>query len=154
MASHVRIPRGRNARPRIVAEVAVLAVVAGTILAACTATRTVTTTQTVTTTAYVPVSVTSTAEGTNQTSAGAAFPVGYPREVPVSAIPAGPVRSYFQTEHQTSAVAVAPGVWAELTPGATVLDAASGDVFDGYCPSIRAFNREYRGGQDSAGLCW
>src|SRR5437588_1073647 len=47
------------------------------------------------------------------------FPPGYPQKVSVSSLPSQ-VRNWIQMEGHTDAVAVAPGVWAPLPPGASM----------------------------------
>jgi hypothetical protein len=80
-----------------------------------------------------------------------AFPDGYPKVVAVSEIPE-PVSSAF--EGADKAVAVAEGVWADLAPGTSPEESASAGVYDGYCASIDKFEKDYLGGQESAGSCW
>lgn len=77
------------------------------------------------------------------------FPDGFPKKVRVADIPE-PVDSAF--EGFEFAVQVAPGVWTKLTPAATVMDAARGGGFSGYCASIEALEREY--GHSRGGSCW
>jgi hypothetical protein len=67
------------------------------------------------------------------------FPEGYPKKVKVSSLP-----SIFDTDFTTKyAVAIAPGVWAELPQGASVADVARSGSLIGYCASIEAWEREY-----------
>jgi hypothetical protein len=67
------------------------------------------------------------------------FPEGYPKKVKVSSLP-----SIFDTDFTTKdAVAIAPGVWAELPEGASVADVARSGSLIGYCASIEAWEREY-----------
>jgi hypothetical protein len=126
-----------------------------TTIAGCTTTKhepgpTVTATvvheQTVTVTASTPA-----APATHAT-APRRYPPGYPKVVPVSSLPEQ-VRSWYQG-HYSRAVAVAPGVWAGLSPGASMQDALAAEVFDGFCASIKAYSRKYRHGKDVAGTCW
>jgi cytoskeletal protein RodZ len=79
-------------------------------------------------------------------------PPGYPKIVSVSSLPFQ-VRSWYEGQY-SKAVAVAPGVWTPLSPGSTVEDALASDVLDGFCGSIRAYERKYRDGESSAGACW
>lgn len=81
------------------------------------------------------------------------LPDGYPQVVDVSTIPAH-MQGAFNKGGETQAVAVADGVWAQLPPGATPEDAVNAMIFDGYCASKEAFEREYLGGQSTAGTCW
>ena len=82
------------------------------------------------------------------------FPAGFPMKVPVSTLP-DQVRSWYQMSGQAQfAVAVAPGVWTELPPGATVQDAAMAGVLDGFCASIGAYERKYTPGEEHGGTCW
>ena len=50
--------------------------------------------------------------------------------------------------------AVAPGVWAPMTPGATPDDVATAGVLDGFCPSIEAYERKFTPGEEHGGTCW
>lgn len=79
------------------------------------------------------------------------FPKGYPKKVRVSDIPF-PINSAY--EGMKFAVQLAPGVYTALPPGAHVRGAALGVVADGYCASIKAYSRKYRGGQEFGGSCW
>lgn len=81
------------------------------------------------------------------------LPPGYPKTVAVKALP-GQVRNWYQIKGYTQAIQLAPGVWTPLPVGATVEDAVNAGVVDGFCASIKAFEREYRNGQSSAGTCW
>jgi hypothetical protein len=54
----------------------------------------------------------------------------------------------------TKAVQLAPGVWTPLQDGAEVQDAVSAEVLDGFCSSVKAFERQYRDGQTYGGACW
>lgn len=73
---------------------------------------------------------------------------GYPRLVPLSEVPENMRWSFDSAD----AVAVAPGVWAENAPGASVMDSALHGGWNGYCASIevaeRALNRQ------AGGMCW
>lgn len=80
-----------------------------------------------------------------------ALPEGYPQIVPISEIPQNMQWEFDGTEE---AVAVAPGVWAELAPGTTVEDVVNARVFHGHCSSKKAFEREYLNGEPTAGNCW
>jgi hypothetical protein len=81
------------------------------------------------------------------------YPRGYPKVVLVSSLP-DQVRNWYQMSHDKKAVAVAPGVWAEMSPGATMQDALDVGVLDGFCSSIKAYERKFRDGEDMAGTCW
>lgn len=81
------------------------------------------------------------------------LPVGYPKVVKVSTLP-DQVRNWYEMDGATEAVALAPGVWVEMMPGATMEDAVSTGVLDGWCSSIKAFERTYLDGQEAAGTCW
>lgn len=81
------------------------------------------------------------------------LPRGFPKVVKVSTLP-DQVRSWYEMGDNKTAVAVAPGVWAELPPGATIEDAIGAAVFDGFCASKRAFERKYLAGEETAGTCW
>lgn len=79
------------------------------------------------------------------------YPPGFPKVVPVSRLPEQ-VRTLY---HEfAGAVAVAPGVWTALPPGASTEDALTAEVFDGFCVSINAYSRKYQHGKDLAGTCW
>ena len=80
------------------------------------------------------------------------FPRGYPKVVTVSSLPEQ-VRSAYAGQY-AKAVALAPGVWTPLAPGATVKDAATSGVADGFCGSIKTFERKYRHGEALGGSCW
>lgn len=121
-------------------------------------TMTVTTTGTVTTTESVEatetVTVTVTVEPTPTEAAdpfAGQFPKGFPKKVAVSDIPS-PIDSAY--EGFDFAVQLAPGVYTSLPPGATLEDAAFGDIADGYCASIDAFIRKFRNGEEMGGSCW
>lgn len=81
------------------------------------------------------------------------LPDGYPKVVKVSTLP-DQVRSWYEMDGAKKAVALAPGVWVEMMPGATMEDAVSTGVLDGWCSSIKAFERKYLGGEEAAGTCW
>lgn len=78
---------------------------------------------------------------------------GYPKVVPVSTLP-DQVRNWYEMSDIKKALAVAPGVWAEMPPGATVEDAMYAAVFDGFCASKKAFERKYLDGMETGGTCW
>ncbi|RZS68693.1 hypothetical protein EV187_1127 [Agromyces ramosus] len=80
------------------------------------------------------------------------FPEGYPYIVPVSELP-DQVRNWYEMSSLTQAVALAPGVWTELPPGADIQSAISAGVADGFCASIEAYERDYAK-RDLAGTCW
>lgn len=88
-----------------------------------------------------------------QATQSSLFPRGYPKVVAVSSLP-DQVRSWYQMSDHTKAVAIAPGVWTPLTPGASVMDAATTDMADGFCSSIKAYGREYLNGKDITSTCW
>ncbi|MGW4399001.1 hypothetical protein ACWEHA_27270 [Amycolatopsis nivea] len=71
----------------------------------------------------------------------------------VSSLPSQ-VRNWYQMQGTTRAVQLAPGVWTALQDGATVEDAVNTDVLEGFCSSIKAFERVYRGGRIHPGACW
>jgi hypothetical protein len=82
------------------------------------------------------------------------FPVGFPQKVSISSLP-DEVRNWYQMSGQSEfAVAVAPGVWSELPPGASVMDAATAGVLDGFCASIDAYERQHTPGEEHGGTCW
>ncbi|WP_149029428.1 hypothetical protein [Corynebacterium halotolerans] len=81
------------------------------------------------------------------------LPEGYPQIVPISELPEN-MQWAFEGTGTGEAVAVAPGVWAELAPGATAEDAVNAGVFNGHCSSKEAFEREYLNGESTAGTCW
>jgi hypothetical protein len=83
----------------------------------------------------------------------ALFPHGYPKVVRVSKLPEQ-VRSWYRMSHYRKAVAVAPGVWTPLPPGASKMDAATSGVLDGFCASIKSYERKYLDGQSAGGACW
>lgn len=81
------------------------------------------------------------------------FPKGYPKVVPVSTLP-DQVKSWYRMDGTKRAVAVAPGVWAPMTPGATAEDVATAGVLDGFCGSIKAYERKFTPGEEHGGTCW
>jgi nitrous oxide reductase accessory protein NosL len=87
------------------------------------------------------------------TSAAPRFPSGYPKVVNVTSLPSQ-VKNWYQIGGYTKAVALAPGVWTPLPPGATVDDAAASGPLDGYCASIKAYERQYLNGEERGGACW
>jgi hypothetical protein len=84
--------------------------------------------------------------------ATAASPAGYPKVVSVHSLPSN-VASYYEAEKRTP-VALAPGVWTTLDPGTTVSDAVVSGHLEGYCTSIKVFERKYEFGAQVAGGCW
>lgn len=114
-----------------------------------TVTAIVTETATVTDSATPLVS----APSTTIASSGPSYPAGYPKIIDVATVPQ-PVRDYLDSQHESKAVAVAPGVWAELTTGASMQDALATGTLTGFCASIKAYERKYTGGQEHGGLCW
>lgn len=94
-----------------------------------------------------------TSETPSETEADWNLPRGFPKVVSVSSLP-DQVRNWYQMSGNKEAVAVAPGVWAELPPGATTADVLKASVFDGFCASITAFERKYMDGAQTAGTCW
>ena len=114
---------------------------------------TVTVTATATATATVTVAATVNADAdVNEPDEPRLFPRGYPKVVPVSSLPFQVKASYEDT--YTKAVALAPGVWTPLAPGATKMDAATAGVADGFCGSIRTYERKFLDGQSLGGSCW
>lgn len=81
------------------------------------------------------------------------FAAGYPKVVDIASIP-DQMRWAFENDGTGKAVAVAEGVWAHLTPGASAEDAVAAKVFDGYCASKEAFEKNALGGESTAGTCW
>lgn len=81
------------------------------------------------------------------------YPKGYPKVVKVSTLP-DQVRNWYEMSDHTRAVAVAPGVWNELSIGAEMQDALETGILDGFCGSIKVYERKYRNGEDMAGTCW
>ena len=82
-----------------------------------------------------------------------ALPEGYPKVVKVSSLP-DQVKSWYEMSDFTEAVAIAEGVWTPLPPGADVESAVASGSFDGFCASIKAFERDYLDGQEVGGTCW
>lgn len=80
------------------------------------------------------------------------FPEGYPYVVAVSELP-DQVRSWYEMGPSTEAVALAPGVWTELPPGADMQAAIDARIADGFCASVEAYKRDYAK-SDLAGTCW
>jgi hypothetical protein len=92
-------------------------------------------------------------QGQPAPTSGDTLPTGYPKVVTVTSLP-DQVRNWFQMSGDTQAVQLAPGVWTPLQPGATVDDAVNAGVLDGFCSSIKAFERQYRSGRKYPGACW
>lgn len=80
------------------------------------------------------------------------YPKGYPKVVKVASLPFQ-VKSWYEDEYDR-AVAVAPGVWTPLPPGASMEDALATEAFDGFCGSIKAYGRKFRDGADLTSTCW
>jgi hypothetical protein len=103
--------------------------------------------------ASTPTSASPSAAAAAPTSPPPRFPAGYPKVVDVSSLPSQ-VRNWYKISGDTKAVALAPGVWTPLPPGATVEDAVASRSLDGFCASIKAYERQYLGGEDRPGACW
>lgn len=71
------------------------------------------------------------------------YPAGFPKTVAVADMPS-PVRDQYELSGHKQAVAIAPGVWSPLTPGAKVQDAATSGIRDGFCASVQAYERKFR----------
>ncbi|MCD2443187.1 hypothetical protein LQ757_12965 [Agromyces sp. SYSU K20354] len=80
------------------------------------------------------------------------LPEGYPFVVQVSELP-DQVRNWYEMGSHTEAVALAPGVWTELPPGADMESAIAAGIADGFCASVEAYERDYAK-RDLAGTCW
>ena len=80
------------------------------------------------------------------------FPKGHPKKVSVSSLPCQP-RSLCEGQYK-KVVAVAPGVWAPLPPGATVKDAALAGALEGFCASIDTYERKFTPGEEHRGSCY
>jgi hypothetical protein len=63
------------------------------------------------------------------------------------------VRSWYQPDYRR-AIAVAPGVWTPKAPGVTAKSALDAGVLDGFCGSIKAYERKFLHGQEFGGTCW
>jgi hypothetical protein len=87
-----------------------------------------------------------------QTNA-ALYPKGYPRVVSTAALPEQ-VQNWYQMQGVARAVAVAPGVWTPLAIGAEMQDALAAGQLDGFCSSIKAYERVYLSGAEASGTCW
>jgi hypothetical protein len=81
------------------------------------------------------------------------LPRGFPKVVAVSSLP-DQVRSWYEMSGARRAVAIAPGVWTELQPGAAMEDAIASGVYDGFCSSKKAFERKWLDGHETGGTCW
>lgn len=81
-----------------------------------------------------------------------AYPAGFPKEVPLSNVPERMRYELGEEDGKTTAVAVAPGVWAHRNPGTTVQEDADYGALIGWCSSVEAFEAEY--GRDEPGTCW
>ncbi|GAB2773374.1 hypothetical protein GCM10027039_38350 [Terrabacter koreensis] len=79
-----------------------------------------------------------------------AFPKGFPKTVAVSKIP-----SHMRGEANgaAQAIAIAPGVWTALAPGASVLESATYGTRFGYCASIRAYESKFTV-EEVGNSCW
>lgn len=80
------------------------------------------------------------------------FPKGFPKVVPVSSLPSQ-VRSSYEADY-AKAVAIAPGVWTPLSPGSEIADAVAGGILDGFCGSIKAYERVFTPNDEHGGSCW
>ena len=102
-------------------------------------------------------SATSPSFAESTTRVAAAYPPGYPKIVSVSSLPVQ-VQDWYKFGNYTQAVAVAPGVWTPLPPGVSVQDAAppEGPVgsLEGFCASVKTYERVYTPGEEHGGACW
>lgn len=139
-------------KPRVLVVSVMLAVAACSNDASGTASSSETTT---TPTQRATTTPTPTVEPTTPPPTEAAWnlPSGFPKVVKVSTLP-DQVKNWYEMGDNKTAVAVAPGVWAEMPPGATIEDAIGAAVFDGFCASKKAFERKYLAGEETAGTCW
>ena len=80
----------------------------------------------------------------------AAFPAGYPKVVAVASLPPR-LRDAYRADGAAEAVQVAPGVWTPVQAAAAFVEPR---VLDGYCASVKAFERQYRAGREYPGTCW
>ncbi len=80
------------------------------------------------------------------------FPPGFPKVVPVSSLPEQP--RYSLRARTRRQLRLRLGVWTPLAPGATVQDAVNSGTLDGFCGSIKAYERKYTGGEQHEGSCW
>lgn len=71
----------------------------------------------------------------------------------VSTLPAQ-VKNWYQMANITEAVAIAEGVWTKLPPGADMEDAVTAGSLDGFCASIKTYERTYLDGEEHGGACW
>lgn len=139
---------------------ALLVVAAASLVAGCTAgassaAPTVTVTSMVTTTAVVTETVTPAVTVTSvwtPTPSPDSFPKGYPKKVGIRTLPSH-MRSHVTDQGLSEAVAIAPGVWTALSPGTTILEAATYGSRFGFCASIAAYEAKYT--VESVGnSCW
>lgn len=77
-----------------------------------------------------------------------AFPKGYPKIVEKSEIP----ENLQDQVTGKKAAMLAPGVWADLPPGADIADATTSTLF-GYCSSIKSYERMYTPGTPHSNTC-
>jgi hypothetical protein len=82
----------------------------------------------------------------------AAFPPGYPKRVPMSAVPERMRWALGSEEGAKTAIAIAEGVWTFNAPGTSVLDDALYGAHYGWCAAVEAYEREY--GIEAGGSCW
>lgn len=113
---------------------------------------TVTATATATVTETVTVTETPSPSAEPEPEPDGPFPPGYPKAVDVADMPF-PVGDVYADQGYKRAVAIAPGVWAPLTPGASVMDAATGGIREGFCASIKAYERKFHPPL-AGGSCW
>jgi hypothetical protein len=108
-------------------------------------------------------STTTTVKTVTLTAAGPATPAptharpryylaGFPRVVPLSAVPERMRLELGEGEGAKSAVAIAPGVWTVNSPGTSALEDAENGSHVGWCSSVRAF--EKKSGREAGGSCW
>ena len=91
-------------------------------------------------------------EAPSEPSAPRLFPKGFPKVVSVASLP-DQVRSSYEGTY-IKAIAVAPGVWAGKAPGVTKTNVLDGGVLDGFCGSLKAYEKKFLDGQEFGGSCW
>ncbi|MEO6470389.1 MAG: hypothetical protein ABIR57_01070 [Aeromicrobium sp.] len=79
------------------------------------------------------------------------FPKGFPKVVNASTVPEIVRSGTYDGMKQV--VAVAPGVWTALPDGSDIADAVASGSLDGFCASIKAYERMYTPGVQHSGSC-
>ena len=77
---------------------------------------------------------------------------GYPKKVPISAVPENMVDYSGAADGLKVAVAIAPGVWVRREAGTTIQENADYGSPFGWCASVKKLEREQP--RESGSTCW